>query len=169
MRRKLIRIGILILFILISVSLIYKISKILAENKKLGFLHQNITLVSIDFLKNYNSVGRNETILTLFHPSCDFCQAEAEQYRKSHAELKDFEVLWVSYDEKDSIQKFAKTYGLDTLLNMHFAYMDIEAMLERYGNVKFPTFLAYDKQGQLLKKFVGLTKPEEILKVYQME
>lgn len=52
---------------------------------------------------------------------------------------------------------------------MHFAYMDIEPMLERYGNLKFPTFLAYDQNGRMLKKFIGLTKPKEILKAYQTE
>ncbi|PIQ50379.1 MAG: hypothetical protein COW03_00120 [Cytophagales bacterium CG12_big_fil_rev_8_21_14_0_65_40_12] len=109
------------------------------------------------------------TIVALFHPSCDYCQKDAQEIFEARSSFKDFEVLWISYDEKSAISQFSKTYGLDSLENVHFAYMDIEVMLERYGNVKFPTFLAYDKNGTLLQKFVGVTKPEELLSVYASE
>ena len=71
--------------------------------------------------------------------------------------------------KKTQFKNSPKPTGLDALPNMHFDYMDIESMPERYGNVKLPTFLAYDKDGRLLKKIVGFMKPEEILTVYQTE
>ena len=146
----------------------YKTKQGLAENKTLQTAQVDIELKGLYFLTSSPSLIK-KTILYLFYPYCNFCQAHAKQFRRFHTRLKDFVVLWASYDVKDSINKFSKIYRLDTLPNMHFAYMDIEAIMERYGNVKFPTFLAYDEQGHLLKKFVGLTKPEKILKVYQME
>jgi len=167
MQRNQIRRVVILVFLVVGVTVGYNISKKIEEKNELEVTLQSMSFEGIEFLDDAHTLENNQIIFTFFHPSCDFCQADAEEFKKSHTDLKDFEVLWVSYDEKDSIQKFSKTYGLDTLPNMHFAYMNIEAMLERYGNVKFPTFLAYDNNGQLIKKFVGLTKPEEILQAYK--
>ena len=103
------------------------------------------------------------------HPACDFCQTAAQLVKEQIDQFKNIDLIWLSYDNKDSIAQFSKTYGLDSVDNVHFAYMDIEVMLERYGNVKFPTFLVYDKNGTLLQKFVGVTKPEVLLSVYDQE
>ena len=164
--KSLLKITLALVFSIAGVYLGNKISWKLREEKNKEFNYSRISINKMDFITTYQGSKRSKIIFALFHPSCDFCKADAEQFLKSNDQLKKFTALWVSYDEKDSIQKFSKTYGLDTLANVHFAYMDIEAMLERYGKVKFPTFLAYDKDGQLLKKFVGLTKPEEILQAY---
>lgn len=169
MQKKHIRWITILAFFIIGITFGYQLTRKVKEKDKLEEVQQSLSIERIEFLGDTLITENDQIIFTLFHPSCYFCQTDAKQFRKSYVQLKDFEVLWVSYDEKDSIQKFSRTYGLDSLPNMHFAYMDIEALLERYGNVKFPTFLAYDKQGHLLKRFVGLTKPEEILKVYQME
>ena len=148
-----------------STSIFFLVRKTLRSDNS----QPNLDLTNLEFVESSTAIKKGKSILLFFHPSCDFCQRDAEQFRKSYMELKDLEVLWVSYDDQDSIRKFSQDYGLDTIPNMHFAYMDIEAMIARYGNVKFPTFLAYDEKGQLLRKFVGLTKPEEILKAYLIE
>ena len=154
-------------FVLIVVIISYKLSQKLEEKEKLEAIIQNLMLQKMEMVGESGLQKSSSKLIALFHPSCDFCQAEATQFRKFYQELSSIDALWISYDIKDSIENFSKTFGLDTLPNMHFAYMDIEAMLERYGNVKFPTFLAYDEDGRLIKKFVGLTKPEEILSAYQ--
>lgn len=169
MSKKQIRWFLIIFFIFIGTLLGHGVSKELEKRNKLESGQKNISKDNIVFFDNRNIKDTVGTVFSLFHPACDFCQADAEQFFSAKNQLSNLNVFWVSYDVKDSIQKFSKTYGLDTISNMHFAYMDIEAMLERYGNVKFPTFLAYNEQGQLLKKFVGLTKPEEIIKLYQIE
>ena len=126
-----------------------------------------LSLQNIESINGELFIDPTEVIKVLFHPTCDFCQQDATEILKSIHLFEGIQLLWVSYDHKDSIVQFSQTFGLDTLQNIHFAYMDIEVMLERYGNVRFPTFLAYDKKGQLLKKFVGATLPEEIASVYE--
>ena len=167
--KSLIKISLALAFSIIGVYLGNKIAGKLKEKRNKELNYSSLSIKEIDIITTNQALKQKKSIFALFHPSCDFCQADAEQFLDAKNLLKDLEVLWVSYDNKDSIRKFSIDYGLDTLPNMHFAYMDIEAMLERYGNVKFPTFLAYDNEGQLIEKFVGLTKPEEILKVYQMD
>lgn len=159
----------LFLFFICSLGVMvgFNITREMNNRKRQSIQQREIHSDNFDFLRSTPALNKN-TILTLFHPSCDFCQADAEQFLKARKRLTNLNVLWVSYDEKDSIQKFSKTYGLDSLSNMYFAHMDIDVMLERYGNVKFPTFLAYNKQGQLVEKFIGLTKPEKILAAYQI-
>lgn len=169
MNRKYILVSFVILASLVGVVIGYKISKELGAKKEITLMQQKLSINGLEYLTNNHIDGNKQTIISLFHPSCEFCQAEAEQFRDVGTGLKRFELIWVSYDEKDSIQKFSKTYGLDTLPSMHFAYMDIEVMLERYGNVKFPTFLVYDEEGLLVKKRVGMTQPQEILEAYNEE
>ena len=153
-------------FIIISIIFYCKIKQKLEKNKKLEKYYVEFSLLGVEYLEDKRMAKNTPIILSLFHPSCHFCKVDAEQFHKKHASLKNFEVLWLSYDEKDSIQKFAKVHGLDTFSNVHFAHIDIETMIEHYGNVKFPTFLTYDAKEKLIAKFVGLTKLEVILTSY---
>jgi thiol-disulfide isomerase/thioredoxin len=137
-------------------------NSILKKSRNYEPLDAQLDRENLSFLRSLqpDRIGIN-TIVALFHPSCDFCQAEAKMVEEQIEQLENIDLIWVSYDDKESIAQFSKTYGLDSFENVHFAYMDIEVMLERYGNVKFPTFLAYDQNGVLLQKFVGVTKPEK--------
>jgi thiol-disulfide isomerase/thioredoxin len=152
-----------VVVLIMSVLVVGLISK-LKQKDNLEKKQQAINLNGVEHLGT-TLPGKGEIILVLFHPSCDFCQTDAQLVKKQIQLFKNIDLIWVSYDDKDSIAQFSKTYGLDSLENIHFAYMDIEVMLEKYGNVKFPTFLAY-KNGALLQKFVGVTKPEVLLSVY---
>lgn len=156
-----------VVVIVTSILVVGLISK-LKQKDSLEKKQQAINLNGVEYL-GASLPEKEDAIVALFHPSCDFCQADAKKVKEQIDLFENIDIIWVSYDNKDSIAQFSKTYGLDSLENVHFAYMDIEVMLERYGNVKFPTFLAYDENGVLLQKFVGVTKPEELLSVYGSE
>jgi thiol-disulfide isomerase/thioredoxin len=156
-----------VVVIVTSILVVGLISK-LKQKDSLEKKQQAINLNGLEYLGT-SLPAKKEIILALFHPSCDFCQTDAQLVKEQIERFENIDLIWVSYDEKDSITQFSKTYGLDSLENVHFASMDIEVMLESYGNVKFPTFLAYDENGVLLQKFVGVTKPEELLSVYGSE
>ena len=165
MKRKLIATAVAVL---ILGSLAYMGFGIIHRLKKKEFVKGAISSISfekVEFLGD-NSLNKNRAILILFHPDCDFCQTDAEMIRKEIVLFREEQLLFVSYDNKNAISNFSQVYNLDNYPNVHFAYMDIETMLERYGNVRFPTFLAYNEYGELVKKWVGLTKPQEILKAY---
>lgn len=156
------------LIVFVTSLLIIGLASKLKEKDSLERNQQVISLNGVEYLGA--SLPENEKIiLALFHPSCDFCQADAQLVKEQIDLFENIDLIWVSYDDRDSIAQFSKTYELNSFENVHFAYMDIEVMLERYGNVKFPTFLAYDKNGALLQKFVGVTKPEVLLSVYDQE
>ncbi|MFY0591393.1 TlpA family protein disulfide reductase [Roseivirga sp.] len=157
------------IFFLVGTLMGYKVYKELARKEKTELKQQVLSLKNIEYLKEDTKISGKPFLLSLFHPSCDFCQEDAKLLYEKRVLLKNLDIIWISYDDKDSIQKFSHSHGLDTIPNIRFAYMDIEAMLEQYGNVKFPTFLAYDKSGELIKKWVGLTQPQEILDAYNQE
>ncbi|MGW8122729.1 TlpA family protein disulfide reductase [Roseivirga echinicomitans] len=168
MNKKVISKLIIGVVVLVAGILIVGLAHKLKERDILERNQQAINLNGVEYLGT-TLPEKGDIILVLFHPSCDFCQTDAQFVKEQIDQFKNIDLIWVSYDNKDSIAQFSKTYELDNLENVHFAYMDIEVMLERYGNVKFPTFLAYDKNGALLQKFVGVTKPEELLSVYDQE
>lgn len=155
-----------VVVIVTSILVVGLISK-LKQKDILEKKQQAINLNGVEYL-GASLPEKEDAIIALFHPSCDFCQADAKLVKEQIELFENIDLIWVSYDDKDSIAQFSKTYELDSHENVHFAYMDIEVMLERYGNVKFPTFLAY-KNGTLLQKFVGVTKPETLLAVYDQE
>lgn len=150
--------------VFVASILVVGLASKLKEKDSLESKQQAISLIGVEYLGSALP-EKEDIILILFHPSCDFCQTDAQLVKKQIDQFKNINLIWVSYDDKDSIAQFSKSYELDNLENVHFAYMDVEVMLDRYGNVKFPTFLAY-KNGALLQKFVGVTKPEELLSVY---
>ena len=155
-----------VVVLIMSVLVVGLISK-LKQKDNLEKNQQAINLNDVEYLGT-SLPEKNEVIIALFHPSCDFCQTDARLVKEQIDQFENIDLIWVSYDDKDSIAQFSKTYGLNSVKNVHFAFMDIEVMLERYGNVKFPTFLAY-KNGALLRKFVGVTKPEKLLSAYDQE
>jgi thiol-disulfide isomerase/thioredoxin len=168
MRKKVILKLIIGVVVFVASILVVGLASKLKEKDSLENNQQVINLNGLEYLGT-SLPEKDEAIIALFHPSCDFCQTDAQLVKEQIEQFENIDLIWVSYDVKDAIVQFSKSYELDNLENVHFAYMDIEVMLERYGNVKFPTFLAYDKNGTLLQKFVGVTKPEVLLSVYDQE
>ncbi len=162
---------IIIAFILISIIgfLVYKISSKLNHKKEIAERTQNIPPFSFQTLSGSifteNNLTKEPAIFVYFNSDCDYCQAEAIKIQKHLKDLKDTQILFVSFENKEGIQKFAKDYKLDKEDNITFLEDSKGEFSKTFDVNSIPYIVVYDKNKQLLKKFKGATKVDDILKV----
>ena len=91
--------------------------------------------------------------------SCATCVAEMPEmiatYNKFHAQGLDYVAVAMSYDPPNYVLNFTQTRQLPFIVTL-----DLEGKLaQSFGDIKLtPTTFVIDKQGKILKKYVG--KPD---------
>lgn len=117
-----------------------------------------------DFIGNNQLKTSTPSVFIAFHPECEHCQYEAKSINEKQKALENTNIVLFT-EANDSLTKaFSKTYGLDTLKNVH-VLTDSTNELRRLFDIKtLPTIFIYNAQNQLVKRFNGETKIEAILK-----
>jgi peroxiredoxin len=105
------------------------------------------------------------TIFVYFNSDCDYCQAEATKIQKHLRDFKNTQILFVSFDNKEGIQKFAKDYKLDKEANITFLEDSKDEFSTTFDVNSIPYIVVYDENKQMLKKIKGATKVSNILDV----
>lgn len=103
------------------------------------------------------------TWLLYFDSGCEFCRMEISDIVKNKSRLSEVEVVLVSAEDKDVLQKFRKEYGFDALNNFHIVQDKTHECHERLGMVSTPSSLLYSAQGALIERFNGVVKVEKII------
>lgn len=102
--------------------------------------------------------------------SCTTCVAEMPQmvatYNKYHQQGLEFVAVAMSYDPPDLVLNYAETRQLP----FHVA-LDLQGKLaQAFGEVKgTPTTFVIDKQGRIIKRYVGKPSFEELHKLLEKE
>ena len=145
-----------------------KVSKNMAEQ----------TIAIPDFaIKNSNGVVFSKqnlrqstpSVFIAFHPECEHCQYEAKSINDKQKELASTNIVLFTSANDSMIHAFSKTYGLDSLKNVHILNDSTNAMRQLFAIKAMPTVIIYNAQNQLVKRFNGETKIDAILKYTQME
>lgn len=108
-------------------------------------------------------IADKTTWLVYFDSSCEFCRMEIKDIVKNKAALSDIEMVLVSTEERDVLQKFSKDYGFESLKNFHIVQDKTHECHERFGFVSTPSSLLYSAQGALIERFKGVVKVEKIV------
>jgi cytochrome oxidase Cu insertion factor (SCO1/SenC/PrrC family) len=111
-----------------------------------------------------NSLG-GKTVLIFFGATCDHCQREATDIQRNQKGFEHYTLYFVSLDPFPLINQFATDYHLDRQSNIHFVRADGTSVFKELGNIQTPTILIYSESRQLVRRFDGETKVEEILKL----
>lgn len=104
------------------------------------------------------------TLFVYFNSECDHCQNEASQIQANIAKFHDYQLVFVSFEEKSKIIAFAKNYKLDHYDNVTFLLDKRAAFSTNFFVTSFPTVLIYNEDKKLIEKIKGQTKVETILK-----
>lgn len=104
------------------------------------------------------------SIFIYFNPTCEHCQYEAQELEKQKEKFKNTQVLMFSTEKMDLLKDFAQEYKLDKIQNFKILRADYKALDQSFSVSTVPTILIYNKKQKLVKKFVGETKIEAILK-----
>tara|TARA_R110002033_G_C3890885_1_gene238822 strand:- start:2378 stop:2893 length:516 start_codon:yes stop_codon:yes gene_type:complete len=163
-------IGIILVSVLVFLG--YNILKKINHKKEVA--ERIKTIPKFSFLKLNNSNFSNKKLtkntyklFVYFNSECDYCQSEATQINANLALFKDTQFVFVSYEPIADIKQFAKTYNLLNKENAIFL-QDKEMIFEELFDAKsIPFMLLYSKDNQLIEKYKGAAKIENILKHIQ--
>jgi peroxiredoxin len=169
MKKKL-KILIPTIIILLAGFMVFKIHAKLKQKEKIT--EQIQTLPPMAFTKlNSGELFTDEniepgkvTLITHFHPDCDFCHAQLKEIAEQLEKFASAQLLLISNAETDSINKMIKEYGLDNKENVTLLYDEDAIFKDVFGEKGVPVSLIYNKKGKLEKLFKGTVKVQEILK-----
>jgi thiol-disulfide isomerase/thioredoxin len=146
----------------------FSIGKKLNHKKEVAERIQTIPVFSFKTLNGesftQNDINTNlPKLFVYFNSECDFCHAEAKQIQEHLEQLKKVQLLFVSFEEPESIKKFAEKYDLLNKSNVLFLEDSTLLFAELFDAKSIPFMLLYSKENELIQKFKGATKIEKII------
>lgn len=112
---------------------------------------------------NFNVKDLSGTFaIMFFNPDCDHCQDEARSIHNFKKQFESQQLYFVSIDSIENIVKFRKDYDLLEPY-FHFAQGQVEQIVNAVGPIPgVPCTFIY-RDGKLVTRLQGESKPEEIL------
>ncbi|MBM3177735.1 MAG: redoxin domain-containing protein [Bacteroidetes bacterium] len=102
--------------------------------------------------------------IMFFNPDCDHCQDEARSIHNFKNQFKSQQLYFVSIDSMENIVRFRKDYDLMEPY-FHFAQGQVEQIVNAVGPIPgVPCTFIY-RDGKLVTRLQGESKPEEILSI----
>lgn len=172
MKRKLIKISLLIVVFATLTFLIQKVvSKTVHKQEVLEMLESIpefsfTTLGQVRYTKNDLTPGK-ATVFIYFNSTCDYCQHEAQDIAQNISEFSETQLVFVSTEPLEVIERFAKSYGLLDHENVDFVQDPNWTFATEFDAVSIPFLLIYDETGTLVKRHKGQIKAENLLKALQ--
>ncbi|MCF6279697.1 MAG: redoxin domain-containing protein [Flavobacteriaceae bacterium] len=123
------------------------------------FTLNNVPFSEKELAKNTNK------LFVYFNTECDFCQHEAQQISEYLSNFKNTQIIFVSFEEIETIKTFANKYNLSNKENVMFLQDKTLEFSEIFDAKSIPFILLYDAENKLVQKFKGATKIEKILKL----
>lgn len=157
--------------VIIIAWLLIKTSTRIADKKQVETNLQTLPVASVLGLDSAQfSIAKwtdNQAIIIFyFDPNCEHCQSEAQALKKQAEAFKEAKLLWVSVARLAELRVFEQKYQLQKTFgnNLQIAQITPEVADKQFGFRVVPTILIYDIHQKLVKKYVGETKIETILK-----
>ena len=169
--KKTLKIVIPILVISLLVFMGYKVvSKInhkkqVAENIKKMPTFSYLTLENKEFTQE-NLAQNKATLFIYFNSECDFCNHEAEMVQQNIEQLKDIQVVFISYEPIERIKAFATKFKLLHHDNIHFLSDSKITFATTFDVKSMPCLVLYDKDNNLIEKIKGQVKMETVLEKF---
>lgn len=129
----------------------------------------NFTLKTIDgnlFASN-DLAELDKKVLIYFNPSCEYCQAEAEELAHIKNKYPDIYWIWVSSSSLEEITAFASKNQLIRSENIFWCQDSTATLYRKLDMSSVPFFLAYDKNNKQVFKNKGAVKLEKIVKSFE--
>ena len=169
--KKIFKIVIPILVISLLAFMGYKVvSKInhkkqVAENIKKMPAFSYVTLENKVFTQE-SLVQSTPTLFIYFNSECDFCNHEAEMVQQNIEQLKDIQVVFISYEPVEKIKQFATKFNLLHHANISFLSDSKITFATTFDVKSMPCLVLYDKDNNLIEKIKGQVKIETVLEKF---
>lgn len=159
------------LIFVISLLVCFAIGFIIKTKEKRALADQLITIPSFNFntlkgttFSKTNLKGNLNTVFIFFNSECEFCQHEAQSISDNLLELKDTQILFISFETIDIINDFSETYNLNNTPHIIFLNDSTQSFSSEFGVTSFPYIFIYGKDQMLIKKHKGQLNALAIIK-----
>ncbi|MGE5519672.1 MAG: TlpA family protein disulfide reductase [Candidatus Dadabacteria bacterium] len=98
---------------------------------------------------------KRPVLLMIFNPECEHCQHETQELLKYKEELKDIEVLMVTFQPLYKMNEFVKDYHVTDLPNVVVGRDPYYLLSSFYQMHSLPYIALYDKKGNLIETAEG--------------
>ena len=111
------------------------------------------------------NLQKKPSVFVYFNSECNYCQLEAKNIQERLEDFKEVQLIFISFEEKEIIQKFAKEYQLINQENVLFLEDRKGEFSELFDVNSIPFMVIYDEDKKLLQKFKGAVKVDKILNI----
>lgn len=140
--------------------------KQVAENIKKMPAFSYVTLENKIFTQK-SLVQSTPTLFIYFNSECDFCNHEAEMVQQNIEQLKDIQVVFISYEPVEKIKQFASKFNLLHHDNISFLSDSKITFATTFDVKSMPCLVLYNKENNLIEKIKGQVKIETVLEKFQ--
>jgi thioredoxin-related protein len=106
-------------------------------------------------------------LIMVFSPECSHCQHETEELVVHREELKNVQVVMVTFDMFSKMKNFISTYQLNDMPNVTVG-KDLYNTLPAFYSMRNLPFLAmYRKNGELIQGFEGSMGITKIIEIFR--
>lgn len=105
------------------------------------------------------------TVLIYFSPTCEHCNEFTKELVKHEKELKNKQVIFITYLSLEETLAFDKLYNLSSKPYFKIGSEGYTFVVQKYYNIqKFPYIVLFNKQQKFVKKLSPTEKPEVLAK-----
>lgn len=167
--KKRLRYGIFFVLAGVVIFFIMKTTAGVRQKDKADALIQNLPSLTVYSLNgaatNIQELSNgNATVVIYFSPDCEYCQYEATELKKNITSFHQVQIIMITRSGPDEIRTFEKSYGLSGISFIHFLWDRDNLFPKTFGTMEFPSIFIYNKDHKLVKRYIGETKTEAILK-----
>lgn len=147
--------------VVLFVIQIVKYNRQLAQIRSLPTV-ELLTLDSLAYDTKMLADTRKPSVIVCFHPDCNFCGMEADEFIKHYKDLGDVNLLFVTFASKEETTAFLEQHPLDAIPNANvlldpnldfFITFDVEAP---------PMSFIYDCNQKLVKRHKGTVAVDQL-------
>ena len=114
-----------------------------------------------------NIPAKKPVLIMLFSPDCSHCQHEAEELTAYKEEMKNIQVVMITFHPLWQMNEFVEKYKLKALNNVVVG-KDIYLVLPSFYSVhNLPFHALYDKKGNLVSVFEGSMEISKLLQTFR--
>jgi peroxiredoxin len=107
------------------------------------------------------------TVFIYFNSECEYCNEETRMIKENINKLKNFQLVFISFEKSNLIQAFATKHQLTSYDNVHFLSDTKVTFATTFDVQSLPCLVLYDKNQHLIEKIKGQTKVEILVKKLQ--
>lgn len=107
------------------------------------------------------------TLFIYYNSECNYCNEEAKMIYENIENLKNIQIIFISFETKENIKLFATNHKLIHHDNIHFISDSQSTFASTFDVNALPCLVIYNKEQQLIEKIKGQIKIETLLKKFQ--